>query len=282
MTVKQVKIASIKVRKRLRPVDQDYVDVLTSSIIDRNGVQQPITVGEDKRTGALFLVIGGHRLAAAKQAGLDTIPATVVKGKTKDELRLLEIDENLFRNELNALDRASSLAARKEIYERLYPDTKAGVAGGKARQNAASEIFSFAESTAEKTGLCRRTIEMSVALDKRLAPDAKKMLAGHPIARNQSELIKLSKLSPDMQQSVARIIADEGADADKVAQALAIAEGRPPKPKPNSGEAQVRRVFEGFSRLSKRDQDRVLKMIGNERLVDFLNMGTSPILKAAD
>jgi hypothetical protein len=35
----------------------------------------------------------------------------------------------------------------------LYPETKKGVAGGKARQGSANEIISFAGNTSTKTGV---------------------------------------------------------------------------------------------------------------------------------
>ena len=71
----------------------------------------------------------------------------------------------IWRNLINSkgnssLARGEHLAKRKEVYERMHPETKAGVAGGKARQGSANEIISFAgfaADTATKTGLTDRT-----------------------------------------------------------------------------------------------------------------------------
>ena len=61
------------------------------------------------------LVAGARRLAACKQLGWTEIPATVVELYDID-LELAEIDENLIRMELTALDRAEQLERRKWIF----------------------------------------------------------------------------------------------------------------------------------------------------------------------
>ncbi|PHS62101.1 MAG: hypothetical protein COB00_12715, partial [Alcanivorax sp.] len=206
-------------------------------------------------------------------------------GKTKDELLLLEIDENLIRHELNPLDRAAFLSQRKEVYERLHPDARHGgdrKSEGFKNQNEIISFWSFSEDAAEQAGLSKRSIEMAVALHNRLSPDVRKQIAGTALARNQSELTKLSKLTPDMQVKVAWIILDADNEAEKVATAVAIAGGHTPKPAANSGEAKVRRAYDAFNRLNKREQDRVLVMIGQQRLLEFIAKTTKPILKAAD
>jgi N6-adenosine-specific RNA methylase IME4 len=55
------------------------------------------------------------------------------------------------------------IAKRKKLYETLHPETKAKVAGGKARQGSASDKLSFAKSTAKATGKNRRSVERAAA-----------------------------------------------------------------------------------------------------------------------
>jgi hypothetical protein len=67
----------------------------------------------------------------------------------------------LRRASLTPAQEAYQISRRKEIYEALHPETKAGVAGGIARHGAANEKFSFAADTANQTGKDKRTIELS-------------------------------------------------------------------------------------------------------------------------
>jgi len=92
--------------------------------------------------------------------------------KAVSRRRACGIDENPCRNELTTLEQGEYLKRRKEIYELKYPETKAGVAGGKASQEAQNlpnsnnindrtkEIISFVDSTAAKTGLSSKSIRL--------------------------------------------------------------------------------------------------------------------------
>jgi ParB family chromosome partitioning protein len=65
----------------------------------------------------------------------------------------------------------AAIARRKAIYEELHPETKAGVAGGLARQGSANEKSAFAESTSDATGKGRRSIEIAAARGEALGDD---------------------------------------------------------------------------------------------------------------
>jgi hypothetical protein len=79
-----------------------------------------------------------------------------------DRAKLIEIDENLARGELSAAERANHIGTRKEIYERLHPETRHGAAPGKSGggKKAAKEpnSGSFAKDTATKTGRSKSSI----------------------------------------------------------------------------------------------------------------------------
>ncbi|MBX9594206.1 MAG: ParB N-terminal domain-containing protein, partial [Roseomonas sp.] len=152
----------VVVGARLRPVDEDYVALLADSMVE-HGQQTPITVGPAGPDGRHKLIAGGHRMAAAVVAGLKAIDA-IVSDATGLDAELLEIDENLMRRELSALDRAVFLARRKDVYEALNPDTKHGGKRDKGKSTSLSTRFSAA--TAAKLGVDERTIQRAVARAK--------------------------------------------------------------------------------------------------------------------
>ena len=62
------------------------------------------------------LIAGGHRLAAIKTLGQETIECFVVEGDDQ-RARLWEISENLHRTDLTRLERAEQIAEWIEITE---------------------------------------------------------------------------------------------------------------------------------------------------------------------
>jgi ParB family chromosome partitioning protein len=117
---KIVPVDNIVVGARKRPLSEAKVAGLESSIA-AVGLLQPIVV-----TDTLGLVAGHHRLEAARRLGWATIPARVAP---LDALRaeLAEIDENLIRQELTALEEAEHLQRRVEILEALGERAQARV-----------------------------------------------------------------------------------------------------------------------------------------------------------
>ena len=76
------------------------------------GVIQPITVGED-----LQLIAGSRRLAAAKLAGLDTIPAIIRFVKDRIDAKEVELFENLHRKDLSWQEECAQVAAIHALYQ---------------------------------------------------------------------------------------------------------------------------------------------------------------------
>jgi ParB family chromosome partitioning protein len=211
--VNYIKRADIDASNRLRPVDRDHSELLAASMREI-GPQQPITVRPiPDRALPYSLVMGAHRLDAYGLNGWDDLEIgkhVVVVEMSDDEARLAEIDENLARHELNALDRALFLQERKRLYEALYPET----AHGKSKKNKGKEktqtlgLFreSFSRQAAKKLGLSKAAVELSVTLAGKLDPDAIKALRGTKIERNQRELLAIAALDPEQQRTVAGLI----------------------------------------------------------------------------
>lgn len=83
--------------------------------IKKNGVLQNLTVipkdidGNDCNCNNAFkymVIIGHRRLAAAKAAGIDSVPCRIVEGMTHDEQLLTMLEENMQRSDLTIYDQA--------------------------------------------------------------------------------------------------------------------------------------------------------------------------------
>jgi len=214
-----LKVDDIDVSDRLRAIDEGHASLLAENIRETGRLRHPIEVRKHKaRKGKkpFGLMAGGHRWwAVARILGWEEIECAVFEADD-DEARLAEIDENLVRHDLNPLDRAVFLAERKAIYERLHPDTVAGVAGGKARQGTATEIISFARDTAERCGITDRTVRTAVMIANSLPPEIRTRLAGTKLAKNQSELVALTRI-PAMQRLAAiDLVLDETSKINSV------------------------------------------------------------------
>jgi ParB family chromosome partitioning protein len=200
----EISLDKIKIASRRRVLDQAKVDAIADSM-DRIGLQTPITVHKADND-EFELGAGLHRHAAAKSLSWTKILCRVVQ---MDDLsrQLWEIDENLCRAELNELERGEHLAARKKIYEQLYPETRnVNERGGPGRGNkttAESAPVSFTHDTASRTGLSERTIQQSIHRAEHIVPEVRDAVRDIPeIAEKGVELDALAKLPPALQAVV--------------------------------------------------------------------------------
>lgn len=204
----KVKIEDITVNPGRRAVSQDGIEELAFSI-EQIGLLHPITLTEDRT-----LVAGLHRLEAVKSLGWSEIECTI---SDLDGLnaQLAELDENFARTNLSPLEIGDFLKRRKEIYEELYPETKAGVAQAIGRNkakgkpmdcNLQSKKKPFIEDTADLTGQHPSTISRHIKVASELTPEAKEILkdAAKPVPH--STLSKISKLKPEQQKEVSSLL----------------------------------------------------------------------------
>lgn len=218
--------ANITVGHRLRPVSDAGVQAILGSVQELGQIVTPLTIRQrrdkDAEAGFVYeLLDGAHRLAAAIELELPTVPVRVFEC-TNDQAKLLEIDGNLAGAELNPLDTAVFLATRKAVYERLHPETKAGVAGALAKHGSANDMMSFAETTAEKFGLSRRQIERLVAAGSKLGPDEIAQLRQAPRQVTLKDLQDIAqiKVAPDRYQVVKALAAGDAKNAASALKAL--------------------------------------------------------------
>ncbi len=197
-----------------RPIKVGQVLVLKASI-QVVGLRQPINVR--KVDGGYEVRGGGHRVAAFRELGRETIPAFV---REDDDLHaeLAEIDENLCRNDLTPIERDIAISRRKVVYEQLHPETVLGAAGNgraKVRQNGepTPPVERFTKATAEATGRGERTIQRSVARVEAIGAAALGALVETSLDA-PAELDALAALSPERRERlIERAVAGEKVSA---------------------------------------------------------------------
>jgi ParB family chromosome partitioning protein len=89
-------------RKYLDPL---ALEELTASVSE-HGIIQPVVCRQDPQTSLCYVVAGERRCAAARKAGLATVPAVFIAGEKHAEIALVE---NLLRQDLNPVEEAEAL-----------------------------------------------------------------------------------------------------------------------------------------------------------------------------
>ena len=214
-----IRIDAIDASGRLRPIDSDHAAFIASSI-EQKGIIEPLIV---RPAGERYkLTAGGHRLAAVKLLGWTELvvgPQVLIRDEDEIEARVSEIDENLVRPDLNALDRALFLAERRRLYDEK---NGANSHGGDRKSNKFKEEtksqtlrlgFSarFSEQVADRVGLSERAVQLALRIAASLDREALDALRGTRVERNQQELLALIELTADQQRAAAKEIASGAA-----------------------------------------------------------------------
>jgi ParB family chromosome partitioning protein len=209
---KSIPIDKIFIPERLRDLEEDHALAIAQSIVE-HGLLNPITV---RRTPAAerpyTLVAGRHRIRAVELNDEAEIDATIVDAD-KAEAQLIEITENLFRNDLSVLDRAIFVRTYRDVWEGRYGKVEAGRPGNRA--NLAQLFYDEAESgfsahVADRMGLSSRAVKRLNQIAKNLHSDLRAAVRGTSVADNQSALLKLAKLEPKKQRQAALAFRQEG------------------------------------------------------------------------
>lgn len=163
--IKTVQLDQLVIGKRLRPVDPESVKSLAESIA-QVGLLQPIVVAKTDDANEFLLIAGRHRVAALKKNGVTEVRAVVRTVANRDEAQILEIDENIARNELSAAEEASQLKLRKELWEKV-----AATSGKKLTGKGKSEAGMSTREIAKKTGKSKDVIARGLKRAKVLKDD---------------------------------------------------------------------------------------------------------------
>lgn len=248
-----IALADPEIGPRLRPVSDAGVQAILDSIAQTGVMKDAIHVRR-RRDGRLVLIAGAHRTEAAKRLGWTEIEAIVWRDVSDDWVALVEIDDNLAGAEMTALDTAVFLSRRKAIYERLHPETKAGVAGALARHSATEiiSVASFAKATAEKFGMTDRHVRNLVAAGEALTEAMIEQLRSAKQPVGTVDLIELSKIGDDDERAQVVLKVATG-QAKKVRQARvqwATETGRAPAAPVAAKDADYTRLVEAWTRAT--------------------------------
>jgi len=228
-----IAIAKIDASRRLRPVDPDHVELIAASIIERGRLITPIRIRSDGK-GGWILIAGAHRLAALKNLRWTELVVgehVIISDVAEVEAKIDEIDENLARHELNALDRAIFLAERKKLFLAFVESSRGGDRKSQRfleKIKGQTLVFetNFAKATAARVGLSKSAINLAIQLVEKLDAEAIAALRGTPLETNQKELFALAALEPEKQRAVANSIRRGYAKSTAAAQLhLGFAEG---------------------------------------------------------
>lgn len=123
-------------------MDVDSLKDLAASV-KQHGILQPVIVTKsvrdlDRGQQAEYQLVAGHRrLAAAKLAGLRTIPA-IVRDSTEQQKLELALVENIQRTDLNALERAKGFKQLQEEFDLTHEEI--GKKIGKSREYVSNSM----------------------------------------------------------------------------------------------------------------------------------------------
>jgi ParB family transcriptional regulator, chromosome partitioning protein len=219
MFANEITLDRIEVPTGRRTIDPAVVNHLVKSIA-AVGLQHPIAVRQHDGDGSYVLVAGAHRLAAFRELKMERIPANVVDLNTL-EAELLEIDENLARNELSPAERTAAITRRKTVYEGLHPETKHGTIGG-GRGKAGEKADRFTKVTAEATGRSERAVQRDAARGETLGQETLAKIARTTLDKGV-ELDALANLSVDDRAAlVDRAVAGEAVSAQVAPNAAGV------------------------------------------------------------
>ncbi|MBB3963524.1 ParB N-terminal domain-containing protein [Rhizobium metallidurans] len=270
--LKSIPLTQILVGDRARPVDMEHAAAIAGSMVDR-GLINPITVRSTPAAGGgatpYTLVAGGHRLEAARMNEWPEIEAVIVSADAA-EAQLIEISENLFRNDLSALDRAVFVMKFREIFEDRHG--KIDPKGGRPKKQAHDEpvIFSpgreLSQRVQERLGIAAATYKRISAIGQKLHPMLRAALRGTAYEHDQKQLLKLASMPEAEQTGIAKALQYEP-------DLKAILASDKPVVKKLPVDLQEAIFAKVCKLLDKADDDtllRVLNHIGDKRDVSFL------------
>jgi len=171
-------------------MDPQALNELTASI-KQHGILEPILFRQDT-DGTLYIVAGERRIAAARNAYLESVPGIFVEGSHAE----ISLVENLLRQDLTAVEEAEAL--KRLMDEQKYTQEQLSRIIGKATSTI-SEILSINKLPQEIRDECRTdpTISKNILIEIAKGKQQRGMLSLY-------KKYKAKKLSKEQKKRVAK------------------------------------------------------------------------------
>lgn len=209
-----IEIDKIIIRKRHRKVNPAKVAELAESI-NEIGLINPISLNRNT------LLAGAHRLAAYKLLGEDRIPfAPCGINGDEDTNTLIEIDENLFRNELSAAEKAQHISERVDIMTRKKMPEKlkdSEETYAKQRQSAevSNKVYQKVKQGAERAATAEAKKDVANILGTQTSNINADINRHKAVVYAKLDQNDLEELNTTQYNRVASIAKSQGAEAAK-------------------------------------------------------------------
>lgn len=186
MKVIEIPIEQIDTGTRYRTHTEGLADLAMS--MKSHGLINPITLlrqtAEKDPQPSFLLITGGRRLQAAKKLGWTTIPSNVLEDVDEMRLRILELEENIRRENMSFVDECALKARIHELQTSLHGIALPGGKGGEEKKGW--RIEDTAKQLGEST--------MNTSRDLRLA----QIIESNPdiaweACKNKSDALKLAQ-----------------------------------------------------------------------------------------
>jgi ParB-like chromosome segregation protein Spo0J len=189
---------------RLRPLNPKKVKEIANSI-EINGLINPVVI-DCNRT----LIAGLHRLEAVKSLGWETIPYVNKGNLTQVQAELIEIDENLIRQELTVLEQSEHIARREQLLEEMGLRRQVGRYEKLDESLPLLEPENFngvtvtplktTQDLAQEIGLSENSFQKRKQIAKNIIPEVKESLRETPVADSTTQLLEVARMQPEEQK----------------------------------------------------------------------------------
>ena len=191
-----IKINDVVISSRKRKLNEDKVKELAESM-NLLGQLEPITITKDN-----VLIAGWHRIEAAKSLGWDEIKAECFDGD-EIECELVEIDENLMRNDLTILEQGEHLARRQELIGFKQGDNRF------TNRQATVACLRTTKEIAQEIGISEKSMKNRMQVARNIVPEVKEAIRNTEIANSTTQLLQLARLAPEEQIGVINYLDEE-------------------------------------------------------------------------